>query len=157
MKYAKGIVGDAASAEDVVQEAYIRFSGASEKVVALGGEPIVHPLAYLYGIVRNLALSWVQRSSVDVLVRRDNDELASIASDAPLPEAVLLHRDELRVLLAALSNLPDRTRLAFNMNRMEGVSLQEVANRLGVSLSRAHQLVKTALIHATKSVKESKR
>ena len=154
VKYAKGIIGDSARAEDVVQEAYIRFSTASGKAEALGDQPIVHPLAYLYGVVRNLALTWAKRSSLDTVLPPDSQEIASVASDAPSAEAILLHRDELRTLADALAALPERTRLAFNMSRLEGRPLHEVAARLGISHSRAHQLVKTALIQAAKSLKE---
>jgi RNA polymerase sigma factor (sigma-70 family) len=152
VQYAKGIIGDATRAEDVVQEAYIRFSVASGKV-AERGQPIVHPIGYLYGIVRNLALDWARRASLDAARSLDGAEIASVASDTPTAETVLLHRDELRVLAEALAELPERTRLAFDMNRLEGRSLQEVADRLGVSVSRAHQMVKTAMIHATRRLK----
>lgn len=151
--YAAGILGSRAQAEDVVQEAYIRFSVASEKGSSPHGEPILHPLAYLYAVVRNLALNWVRRSSMDAAGSRTSEEIASVASDAPSAETVLLHRDELRELAAALVELPERTRLAFNMNRLEGRPLREVADRLGVSVSRAQQLVKTAMIHGAKRLR----
>ena len=153
VQYAKAIVGDVSRAEDVVQEAYIRFSAASGNVAARHDQPIVNPIGYLYGIVRNLALDWARRSSRDAAMSSESDEIASVASDAPSAEAVLLHRDELRVLAAALVELPERTRLAFNMNRVEGRSLQEVADRLGISVARAHQLVKTAMLHGARRLK----
>jgi RNA polymerase sigma-70 factor (ECF subfamily) len=153
VQYAKAIIGDATRAEDVVQEAYIRFSTASGKV-AERGQPIVHPLGYLYGIVRNLALDWVRRASRDATPSSlDSNEIAAVASDTPTAETVLLHRDELRVLAEALAELPERTRLAFNMSRLEGHSLQEVAERLGVSVSRAHQMVRTAMIHGARRLR----
>ncbi len=152
--YAAGILGSRAQAEDVVQEAYIRFSAASEKGASPQGEPILHPLAYLYAVVRNLALNWVRRSALDGAGSRTSEEITAVPSDAPSAEMVLLHRDELRELAAALVELPERTRLAFNMNRLEGRPLREVADRLGVSVSRAQQLVKTAMIHGAKRLRK---
>lgn len=154
--YAAGIMGSRAQAEDVVQEAYIRFSAASGKGTSPQAEPILNPLAYLYAIVRNLALSWARRSSVDAAGSRTPEEIVAVASDTPSAESVLLHRDELRELTAALMELPERTRLAFNMNRLEGRPLREVADRLGISVARAHQLVKTAMVHGARRLRDQR-
>ena len=155
--YAAGIMGSRAQAEDVVQEAYIRFTAASGRALAEQGQAIVNPLAYLYAIVRNLALSWARRSSLETPASPSSDEIASVASDVPSAELVLLHRDELRELAAALVELPERTRLAFNMSRLEGRPLREVAERLDISITRAQQLVKTAMIHGAKRLRDRSR
>lgn len=146
--YASGIVGDRAHAEDVVQEAYIRFSASSEQ--GRPGEPIAHPISYLYRIVRNVALDWTRRSALEGLVSPAASSLEAIPHDAPSAEDVVLFRDELRVLADAVAELPERTRLAFNMYRLEGHKLQAVAARLGVSVVRAHQLVKEAIVHGAR-------
>ena len=71
--------------------------------------------------------------------------------DAPSGrERVLFYRDELRVLSEALAELPERTRIAFRMYRLEGRTLQAIADHLGVSVVRAHQLVKEAIFHAAR-------
>jgi RNA polymerase sigma-70 factor (ECF subfamily) len=54
--YATPIVGCRARAEDVVQEAYIRFVPAR-----VADARIEQPVAYLYRIVRNVALDWTRR------------------------------------------------------------------------------------------------
>ncbi len=155
--YAAGILGSRAQAEDVVQEAYIRFSAASGQAAAEPGQAIVNPLAYLYAIVRNLALTWARRSTRETIVAPGSEEIASVASDQPSAETVLVHRDELRTLAAALVELPERTRLAFNMHRLEGRPLREVADRLDISITRAQQLVKAAMIHGAKRLRERSR
>jgi RNA polymerase sigma-70 factor (ECF subfamily) len=144
VNYANGIVRDRAGAEDVVQEAYLRFSSASGDV-----RPIASPVSYLYRIVRNLALDWVSRSS-DVPPAGESVILEEVPHEAPTAEDVLYYRDELRLLADALAELPERTRIAFNMYRLEGHTLQQVADRLGVSVVRAHQLVKDAILHAAR-------
>jgi DNA-directed RNA polymerase specialized sigma24 family protein len=53
--YASGIVGDHSRAEDVVQEAWLRF------VAAMGKGPLEEPVGYLYRIVRNLAVDYRRR------------------------------------------------------------------------------------------------
>ena len=143
VNYANGILHDRAGAEDVVQEAYLRFSAAADS-----GQ-IVNPVSYLYRIVRNLALDWTRRRSVEP-PKMAAPLMENVASDAPSAERVLLYRDELRVISDALGELPERTRIAFRMYRLEGQTLQEIANHLGVSVVRVHQLVKEAILHAAR-------
>ena len=142
VNYANGIVGDRARAEDVVQEAFLRFASAREK----SDEAVERPPAYLYRIVRNLAIDR-QRAEA---ARTGEATLENLPSPSATPEQTAIDRDQLRVLAAALAELPERTRTAFNMHRLEGCSLKEIADHLGVSVVRAHQLVKDAIRHGTK-------
>lgn len=148
--YAVPIVGCRAHAEDVVQEAYIRFSAVAKSP---RGEAIIHPTGYLYRIVRNLALDWARRLIVETALP-ETDQLNALSAEVPTAEQALLYRDELRVLAEALAELPERTRVAFNMHRLEGRTLQEVAEVLGVSVVRAHQLVKQAVLHGARKLDE---
>lgn len=50
LDYASKIVGDRSQAEDVVQEAYLRFDPAAAE------RSLSAPLSYLFRIVRNLSL-----------------------------------------------------------------------------------------------------
>ncbi|TAJ28828.1 MAG: sigma-70 family RNA polymerase sigma factor [Reyranella sp.] len=145
VNYANGIVRDRASAEDVVQEAWLRFNAAVGGDRA--GTEIGQPVAYLYRIVRNLALDWVNRADAPWA---SPSTIEQIPHETPSAEHVLFYRDELRVLAGALGELPERTQLAFRLYRLEGRTLQQVANRLGVSVVRAHQLVKDAVLHAAR-------
>ncbi len=134
--YASPIVGSRAGAEDVVQEAWLRF-------VAVQGA-ITQPVAYLYRIVRNLAFDYV---------RRDRGEdcgdaetwLDGVADQAPGPEAHAVSSNELQRVSDALARLPERTRRAFELYRLQGHTLQQVADAMDISIGTVHQLVHTAL------------
>jgi RNA polymerase sigma factor (sigma-70 family) len=52
--------------------------------------------------------------------------------------------------MEALSELPERTQIAFRLYKFEEKTLQEIADFLNVSVSRAHQLVREGLVHATR-------
>lgn len=146
--YAAPIVGCRVRAEDVVQEAFIRYSRSRRQRDDASGmrQPIAHPVAYLYRIVRNLAFDWVRRPEASVMSATDAS-LDQLPAPTATPEQTALHRDQVRVLAEALSELPERTRIAFNMHRLEGRSLREVADLLNISVVRAHQLVKDAIRH----------
>lgn len=146
--YATPIVGSRANAEDVVQEAYLRFAAADSAVIE-------QPLAYLYRIVRNHALDMARRLASDK--RRDGgDALAfpEIPDLAANPERIALHRAELRRVVAALDALPPRTRYAFELYRFHDRTLQQIAQELGISTTMAHKLVRAALIACISEIGE---
>jgi RNA polymerase sigma-70 factor (ECF subfamily) len=148
VNYASGIIGDRARAEDVVQEAYLRFSEAAAR--RLFDEPV----GYLYRIVRNLAFDGARRLSLeDRHVRRGAERAAAaVAEDKPSPESELIARQELERVLAAVAELPERTRRAFEMHRLGGLKLKEIAERLGISTSMAHVLVVEAVRHCQRKL-----
>lgn len=142
VEYATGIVGSRAQAEDLVQEAWLRFDETAKKRF------LAEPLGYLYRIVRNLALDGRRR------IAREKEALASgvaasVTSPGTVstPEMLALHRDELRLLEEALAELPERTRIAFEMHRLDGCKLREIALALGVSVPLAHVLVTEGIRH----------
>lgn len=157
--YAQPIVGCRSRAEDVVQEAYLRFAQADQRG-ADGGraapDQIRHPAGYLYRIVRNLALDWVRHRALEGDAPAP-DQLDNLPGAAPTPEQTALDRDRLRRLMAALDELPVRTRLAFEMHRLDGRTFPEIARHLDVSVGFAHRLVKQALTHCADRLDESER
>lgn len=149
VQYATRILGSRSSAEDVVQEAYLRFARQSEGSEASGdagkGDRILEPVRYLYRIVRNLAYDCGRRPSMPLVGDLDDGLLARAASIAPSPEEDVRWRQDLGRVERALDSLPERTRQAFEMHRLGGLPLKEIAVRLDISVTRTHQLIKTAL------------
>ncbi len=142
VNYAGGLIGDWSQAEDLVQDAYLRFTAA------VPAQPVEEPVGYLYRIVRNLALDRHRRRQREArIIERDNGQAEAVAEDRPSPETEAVHRAELRVLMAALDELPQRTRIALEMHRFGGCKLREIAEHLGVSSSTAHTLVVEGLAH----------
>lgn len=146
VKLAKRIVLDGASAEDVVQEAWIRFSSRTQAA------EIAQPKHYLFTIVRNLALDWLRRAAVVPTTPTAQAYMEAVASEVPSAERVLYYRDELRQLQAVLAELPERTQLAFRLNRIERKTLQETAEQLGVSLVMVHKIVTQASVYLAQRI-----
>ncbi len=141
--YANGIVRDRARAEDVVQDAWERFQAVE------GRRTLVEPLRYFYRIVRNLALDGYRVQKRDRL-RQDGEVEAfsdSLADEAPSPEAEASAREELRLVLKSLDELPERTRLAVRLYKFEGLKLREVAETMGISVALANALVLDGVEH----------
>ena len=140
---ARRMLGDAAEAEDVAQEAMLRlWRNAATLQLGPGG---LKP--WLRRVVSNLAIDRI-RSARNTTVVAEVPELPTAAR-----QTVGLETSDLsRRVQAALSALPERQRLALVLFHFEGLSQIEVGESLGVSdeaveslLARARRGLKTAL------------
>lgn len=146
VQYATPLVGDRMRAEDVVQEAWLRFSAAHARRRGDAG-PIAQPAAYLYRIVRNLAFDLAHKLRAEAWHPSGEALLGKVEADIASPEQEAVDRDQLQALAAALAELPARTRLAFDLHRFDEKTFAEIGRILGVSQARAHGLVQEALAH----------
>lgn len=137
LRYAARLTGDSAEAEDVVQEAWLRFRAATSARV------LEEPNGYLFRIVHNLALDRHRRRARENQIFASEATVAAafVPSDEPSQQVSLEAKDELAMLHAAMARLPKRTRRAFEMHRFEGMKLVEIAAELGISKSLAQELV----------------
>ena len=147
VRYADGFLGDASRAEDVVQEAYIRFWGVAKDRF------LEQPLAYLYRIVHNLALDGCRKTQRERSVLsegRPGARLAEAVDADPSPESVVLYKDNLDIVMKAIEELPERTRIALEMHRFGGHKLKDIAAVLDISVPLAHKLVADGVEHCKK-------
>lgn len=137
LSHATRITGDRGAAEEVVQEAWLRFRAGSVE------RSLDEPVGYLHRIVRNLALDGRRRQRLEARLFAENaeTEAAKIASDAPRPEDAIIAGDELRIVSRTLAAMPERMRVAVEMHRVDGARLKDIAARLDVSVTTAHELV----------------
>ena len=148
VNYASGIVGDSAQAEEVVQEAWLRYGAATL------GRRLEEPVGYLYRVVRNLALDRRRRLNLEDhhTAGQANSLAESLADAAPSPEDEAIARQELQRVIAAMAELPERTRVALEMHRFGGCTLREIARHLGVSVSMAQVLVVQGIKHCQRAL-----
>ncbi|MET4898763.1 sigma-70 family RNA polymerase sigma factor [Sphingomonadaceae bacterium jetA1] len=143
VEYANRIVRDPARAEDVVQDAWVRVSAVDR------GRSIAEPLGYFYRVVRNLALDRYRERRREIM--HESHELAKVAETAPdtapSQEAISQDRQELRLVIASLDELPERTRRAVMLYKFDGLKLREVAERMGISVALANNLVLDGVEH----------
>lgn len=142
---ARGILGDEAEAEDVLQEAYVRAFAA---LPAFRGQASL--MTWLTAIVVNEARGRLRRRRPQVELRLVEDTPAAIAP--PSPEAAAAHAEARRLLERAIDGLPADFRAVFVLREVEGCSVAETAAALDASpvtvrtrLHRAKALLKKAL------------
>lgn len=140
---AHAIVGSADTAEDVVQDCWLRWSAHD-----YGTD---HARSILRRIVRNLAFDWRRRRRVEFEAVETHRLHAHAPHDA---ERIVGARQELARVVAALDRLPPRTLQAFRLSRVDGLTLKEAGRCLGVSEGRVSQLVSDALLRIVETLEE---
>ncbi|GLK75725.1 RNA polymerase sigma factor [Methylopila jiangsuensis] len=140
----RGMSPDAAG--DIVQDAFVRLMTASTNDPQDARQDD-RPEGYLAMVARNLALDAARRERIAPFASVSPEALALAADPEPSSERRLADRQRLALAMAALDELPERTRRAFELNRMQGLTLAEVGRELGLSTSRAGALVKEAYSH----------
>jgi RNA polymerase sigma-70 factor (ECF subfamily) len=138
INYAKAVVGERMLAEDVVQDAFLRFSDP-------GDEPLEQPVAYLYRIVRNLALDTRRRAGTESRQQQSPPQWMQPAQTHS-PEQQALQQDDINRVAVRFANLPEQMRVAVEMHRLGEYTLQQIATHLGISVSTAHRLVRDAVV-----------
>lgn len=123
--FVRRIVGNPTVAEDLVQQAFANLISKQEHATETA--------AYVSTAARNLALNHLRDEKRRAEVEIAGADIEHIADQRPSPEMVVLHRSELRQLLEAILLLPPRRRETFMMSRVEGLSHDEIAARMGVS------------------------
>ena len=143
VSYACSIVDDIDRAEDIAQDAYLRFSAV------MAEERLDNPVGYLYRVVRNLALDYCRRRQFEKkMFSQSVDEWTEILpDDRYTPEQEVISSDALEKLQRAMNELPERTRVALEMHRLQEYKLREIAEHLDISLSMAQYLVKKGLTY----------
>jgi RNA polymerase sigma-70 factor (ECF subfamily) len=120
---------------DLRQETYTRvFEAARESIPE-------NPKRFLLTTARNLLINLVRRQQVVPMETFGDLEAFAVAADAPEADRLLIEKEELRRVKAALSVLPPRTREAIELAYFEGLSRTEIARRMGTTQQVASKSV----------------
>jgi RNA polymerase sigma factor (sigma-70 family) len=125
--------------EDLIQEAFLRLRQYDRERV------VRHPEAFLVRTVLNL-LTDRRRHRRNVVETPDGLEMLSLVDPSPTPDVVLEGQRRLLHFKAGLRALSPRQREVFILNRIEGYSFAQVAERLGITVSMAEKHVARALL-----------
>ncbi len=136
-------VGDRDTAADLAQESFVRVLTAQSS-----GQVMLDMRALLYRTAGNLVIDQHRRA-----VHRQHDDINALTEmDQPVapchlqPDEILAYEQQARALVAAIESLPPRCREAFVLNRFEGLTHQEVAERMGISKNMVAQHVARGIL-----------
>lgn len=149
--FIKGRIGDHDDVDDIVQDTFYQFLRTFHALE----NPIAHVSSWLYTVAHNLIINHEKRGlrtkTITKTVVDDESFMNDIseilaASDTESPDMRMLRSMVWNELDRALTELPAEQRDALVMTEIEGKSVREAAELMGVAqntfLSRKHYAVK---------------
>ncbi|MDD4108130.1 MAG: RNA polymerase sigma-70 factor [Prolixibacteraceae bacterium] len=127
--------GDIALAEDLVQDVFIRLW---EKIDEIRPETA---RAFLFTVARNGFFKIRRRQKYDLKFRSGYFE----NTDNKSPEYLMELEEYDKRLQRVISGLPDRCRVIFLLNRIDGMSYKEIARNTGVTVKAVEKQISKAL------------
>jgi RNA polymerase sigma factor (sigma-70 family) len=128
MHYLRHHWRNAGEIADLRQEVYMRVCEAAHR-------EIPHPPAkpFVFAIARNLLIDRIRRQQIVPIDAVSDIDALNIALDQPGPDRQVIARDQLRKVQAAMDRLPPRCREAVWLKKVDGLSVREIATRMGIS------------------------
>ncbi len=141
-------VRDHAEAEDLTQEVFMRLLNSTTKAEK--------PDAFVFQVAQNLLIDRARQHQV-----RERHRLGALADDDreldPLdPYRITEGRERVAALVAALSELPERTRTMFILYRIENMSQEAIGETYGISASAVKQQIAKAMAALAKKMRNSR-
>jgi RNA polymerase sigma-70 factor, ECF subfamily len=147
VKYARTLINDRDTAEEIVQDLFVRLWQEREKIKiesSLNG--------YLFRSVHNKCLHYIEHRKV---MERHAEEMSARKPDTIEDPSDILHFKELQARIAIiLERLPERCGRIFCMSRFEGLKYSEIAEKLSVSVKTVEASMGRALKEFRKELAE---
>ncbi|MFE8585889.1 sigma-70 family RNA polymerase sigma factor [Sphingomonas sp. NCPPB 2930] len=140
LRVVERIVRDRAAAEDVTQGLWFKVQTVRDD------PPIDNPRAYLRRLAVNAATDELRASSRRMEdTQEEIEHLLWVEDDRPAQDRIVLNRDLVTRIDAAVETLPEPTRGIFRLNRVHGVTQREIATRYGISTTVVERHIRRAL------------
>jgi RNA polymerase sigma-70 factor (ECF subfamily) len=134
---------DRADLEDMVQEVFVRLirrGGTS----ALERENLN---AYVFEVASSVLKDRVRKRITRHVDAHEPFDRDKHTGEDFSPEHVLMGKERLARATAVLLELPERTRVIFVLRRLEGMRFNDIATRLGISVSAVEKHTQRAVTH----------
>lgn len=149
LQYFQRRIRDPHEAEDLVQETFVRLIKRGN-IAALEGVR-----SYLFETASSVVVDHARRQRARLGDRHQAFDAALHGGADFSAEHVLIGQETQNRAVRALRELPARTRAVFVLRRMEGLRYQQIAGRLGVSLSLVEKEMARAVAHLAQRMEEA--
>ncbi|MBX8487211.1 RNA polymerase sigma factor [Pseudomonas cichorii] len=135
----QGMVGNHSTAEDLLQETWLRVTRA------LTERPIDHLEPFVYQTARNLALDHLRSRRIHgrtLVEDASAEQIESVIAQLSTPEDATHAKRLLESLSATVGKLSPRQQKIFTLSRLNGCSYLEIAGQLDISASTVQKELK---------------
>ena len=130
--FARHIVTDASATEDIVADAFVRLYQLRHQI-----NTINNIKAFLFITVRNGCLNYLRHQKVKE--KYQSEQRHSIQAEENAYEHNDSEAHQLKAIYAAVEDLPERRQLIIRMTYIEGLSDNEIADRLTITRATVRQ------------------
>lgn len=134
-------------AEDLTHDTFLR--------ALIATSPPIQPRAWFWRTALNLFIDHKRRERLVDWVHLGDEAFDKVIAQLPETEDYVWHRQRLALTASALLELPERSRRAFVLFRLERKTIATVAEDLDLSVSRSWTLVRDAYLHVRKRLGET--
>ena len=129
-------------AEEIVQDIFVHL-WLNRQLLA----NVSHPTSYLFNIATNKTLDYLKKIANNAKLM---DRIASRSTEyGNETEERVIFRESAAIIQMAVSALPEQRRLIYHLSRVEGLTHEQIAERLNIS----KHTVKNQMVHALKSIR----
>ncbi|HYW94816.1 MAG TPA: RNA polymerase sigma-70 factor [Bacteroidales bacterium] len=146
-RYAETLLKTEGLPEEIVQDVFYNI-WKKRKELAIK----ISLKSYLYRSVYNHALMHLRKYKHEI--RLDENWAVNQAGEMAGPMEKIDEKEISSLVSATLSTLPERTRVIFTLNRMEGMTYRDIAERLSVSVKTVEANMSKALKALRRSLNE---
>jgi RNA polymerase sigma-70 factor, ECF subfamily len=147
--YIRSKVGDSSTADDLTQETFLRV----EKALARGTEPEQFR-GWIFQIARNSVVDWVNERRRFVALAGEEPVIQSMGSDAADRTDTEFRRGLFAYATKVIEEMPSEDREALTLTELDGLSREELAGQLGISISAAKSRVVRARARLRKAIED---
>lgn len=128
-------------AEDVAHQAFVNFAALP------AGMDVRNPRAFLYRTVHNIAVNHCKHERIGrrFFEEAPAEEEVCEAREDFNPEVVLMGREEYGLIEEVIRAMPARRREFLLLNRIDGLSIADIARRAGLSESAVRKQIMLAV------------
>lgn len=139
--YARRLLGDFNTAEDIVQDAFMKLHAQFQQVRT--------PQAWLYRTVHNLAIDHQRRASKVILfeptTKEGDDTIHNPSDSQPMPDEQIARWEGIGLVRLAVETLDLRSRELVKLRFNEDLSYKEISDRTGLTVGHVGYLLHHAL------------
>lgn len=139
-RYLRRRGASAETAADLTQETFLRLLTASPI------SPVDNVQAYIFRTATNLSIDLARRQQLLPFLENGEEVLDHLVDEAPSPERVVMSRQELSVLQAALNQVPQTPRSVFLL-RLDGRTFEDIGRFVGIPTQTAFSQMVRVMMH----------